>query len=359
MQTKKTAKDFIHVGIIGAGAIAADHVKGVNSHPQARVMAIADQSAQRCNEAAEKFEIPKTYTDYKQLISDPEIDAVIVGLPNYLHLPVSLAAFAADKHVLLEKPMALNLAEAKQIAEAAREAKKVLMLGMNMRFHPKVQTIKALVQRGDLGEVYQAKTYWLRRSGCPTFGTWFSQQKLAGGGVVLDIGVHALDMALYLLDNWQPLTVSAATYSKFGPRGLGEGNWGKSDRTDSKFEVEDAGIAFIRLAGGVTLTLETTWARHAEQANINSVELFGTAAGADALKGKIFRYGKEAGEYEVVEPQNVTLRHPRLNRQYHWLDVIAGLDEPDIKVEESLVVQSILDAIYESAKTGREVSPAD
>ncbi len=354
---KKTAatNHTINVGIIGAGAIAVDHANGVKAYPDARVAAIADSSAERCRAMADKFQIPKIYTDLRKLIADPEIDAVIIGLPNYLHLPVSLAALSAGKHVLLEKPMALNYGEARRIAEAARKHKRVLMPAMNMRFNKKIQTIKALAKRGEFGEIYQAKAYWLRRSGCPKFGTWFSQQQLAGGGAILDIGVHALDAALYLLDNWRPLAVTGAVYSKFGPRGLGEGKWGKSDIGKNRFDVDDAGIAFIRLAGGVTLTLEASWARHAEQDNKNGLELFGTEAGAEAFAAKVFRYGKNPGEYEVVEPQNIPLRHPLASRQAHWLDVILGRDQRDVTMEQALVVQKILDAIYQSAKTGREV----
>ncbi len=355
MKKPAAASQIINVGIIGAGAIAVDHANGVQAYGGAQVAAIADSSAERCRALADKFQIPKVYTDLRKLIADPEIDAVIVGLPNYLHLPVSLAALSAGKHVLLEKPMALNYGEARRIAEAARKHKRVLMPAMNMRFNRKIQTIKALAQRGEFGEFYQAKAYWLRRSGCPRFGTWFGQKQFAGGGAILDIGVHALDAALYLLDNWRPLAVSGAIYSKFGPRGLGEGRWGKSDIGKNRFDVDDSGIAFIRLAGGVTLSLEASWARHAEQDNKSGLELFGTEAGAEAFAAKVFRYGKKPGEYEVVEPQNIPLRHPAASRQGHWLDVILGRDKPDVTMAQALVVQQILDAIYKSAKTGREV----
>ncbi|MGI6087398.1 MAG: Gfo/Idh/MocA family protein [Kiritimatiellia bacterium] len=355
MKKPTTGHKTINVGIIGAGGIAVNHADGVKAHGGAQVVAVADSSAERCRAMADTYQIPKIYTDFRKLVADPEIDAVIVGLPNYLHLPVSLAALSAGKHVLLEKPIAMNYSEAQQIVNAARKHKRVLMPAMNMRFNKKVQTIKTLAQRGEFGEIYQVKAYWLRRSGCPRFGTWFGQKKLAGGGAILDIGVHALDAALYLLDNWRPLSVSSAVYSKFGPRGLGEGGWGKSDIGKHQFDVEDSGIAFIRLAGGVTLTLEACWAQHAEQSNKLGLELFGTEAGADGFAGKVFRYGKKPGEYEVVEPQDIPLRHPAASRQGHWLDVILGKDKPDVTMQQALVVQKILDAIYKSAKTRREV----
>ena len=191
--------DIINVGIIGAGGIALNHAGSINAYQGARLAAVADVNAGRRKELAAKFGIPKTYDSAKALIADRTIDAVIISLPNFLHLPVSLEALKNGKHVLLEKPMALNMVEAKKIAAAARRYRRVLMLGMNLRFRPTVQTIKTLLARGDLGKIYHVKAYWLRRCGCPKFGTWFGRKDQAGGGAMLDLGVHVLDAALYIL----------------------------------------------------------------------------------------------------------------------------------------------------------------
>ena len=345
----------IRVGIIGAGAIALDHAQGINSHPQAEVVAIADISKKRANEMKKELGLAKAYYSGDDLLADPDIDAVAIALPNKFHAPASLAALKAKKHVLLDKPFALNQKEAKQVLETARKVRRVFMLGMNWRMNPDTQTIKAIVERGELGEIYHAKAIWRRRSGIPKFGTWFCDKKMAGGGALLDIGVHLLDCCLHLMDNFKPVSVSGKVYTKFGNRKMGEGGWGKSDKGKHVFDVDDYANALIKFKNGATVALDISWACHQEHPNTNNVELYGTDAGAGVMPAKIYRNGKKAGEYEVVEPQGVKIRYPHANRHYNWIDTILKADKPIITPQESLVIQKILDGIYESSKTGREV----
>jgi predicted dehydrogenase len=273
-----------------------------------------------------------------------------------LHAPVSLAALQAGKHVLLDKPFALSYAEARRVVEAARRKKKVLMLGMNQRYRQDAQMLKAIIDRGELGEIYHAKAFWYRRMGSPKFGTWFVNKKLAGGGCMLDLGVHFLDLTLHLIDNWEPVAVSGQVYGKFGHRGIGEGGWGKSDRnTRLKFDVEDFATALIKFRNQATVELNISWILHQEQGDRNNVELYGTQAGASLAPLKLFRQTKRTGEYEVVVPQNVKIPHRYENRQFNWLDAILGKDKPLCTLEQSLVVQRILDAIYASSARGREI----
>jgi predicted dehydrogenase len=262
----------------------------------------------------------------------------------------------AGKHVLIEKPFAMNYREAKQVADTAKKMRKVFMLGMNLRFWPEVQSLRMIAQRGDLGEIYHAKAYWYRRTGSPKMGTWFVNKKLAGGGCMLDIGVHFLDLALYITDNWKPTCVSGQVYTKFGNRGIGEGSWGKSDR-DPKltFDVDDFATGLVKFQNGMTLELNVSWVLHQEQENRNNIQLYGTEAGADLIPVKVFRSGKNAGEYEVVKPENVQVPHRYENRQANWLDAILGKDKPICTVEQALVVQKILDGVYESSASGKEV----
>lgn len=344
----------LKVGLIGAGAIAGSHITPVQQYPDAEVVAVADTSKARRDECAKTFGLDRTYAKAEDLIADPDIGAVMVALPNFLHAPVSLAALEAGKHVLLDKPFALDAKEAKQVVAMAKRKRRVFMLGMNQRYRPESQTIRALVERGEFGDIYHAQAYWLRRTGCPRFGTWFGDKKRAGGGALLDIGVHMLDLCLYLMGNWKPVAVSGAVYTNFGNRKLGEGGWGKSDRGKHVFNVDDFGTALIKFKDGATVALNASWARHAETPNENDVELFGTEAGASAWQGKVFRYGKKAGEYEVVAPQNVAVRHPHHNRHVHWLDVICRKAKADCTMEQALTVQKILDGIYASSKTGKE-----
>ena len=345
----------IRVGIIGAGAISRDHGNSVNSYDGAEVVAVADPHAQRARKLARELGAKRVYGSAKELIADPNIDAVTIGVPNKFHAPYSIAALDAGKHVSLDKPFTLNAAEAKQVIAAAKRNKKVFMVGMNFRFREDSQTIREIVKRGDIGKVYHAKATILRRTGCPKFGTWFGQKALAGGGALLDIGVHFLDLCLFVIDNFEPVAVSGAVYTKFGNRGLGEGGWGHSTPGKHIFNVDDFGTAMIKMKNGATVTLNASWVLHMETPGRMGVEVFGTEGGASVTPPKIFRFGKKKGEYEVVEPQGVKIPITHGNRFHNWLDAVAGKAKPLVKPEEALAVQKILDAIYASSKTGREV----
>lgn len=345
----------IKVGVIGAGAIATDHVASVNSYPDAEVVAIADRDAPRANAVAGKFTIPRVYATAQRLLKDTDIDAVTISLPNKFHAPYAIAALKAGKHVCLDKPFAMNAREARTVIAAAHENRRVFTLGMNFRYKPETQTLRAIIKHGDLGDVYHAKTTVLQRSGCPKFGTWFGNRALAGGGALVDTGVHFLDLCLFLIDNFQPAAVSGATYSKFGPRGLGEGGWGHSKPGKHVFTVDDFATALIKMKNGATVTLDTSWALHLQQPLRSGVELFGTEAGAAVFPLRLSRFGKKKGDYEIIEPRVTKLRYPHANRFHNWLDAILKRDELCVKPAQALVVQEILDAIAKSAKTGREV----
>jgi len=244
--------------------------------------------------------------------------------------------------------------EAQTAADAAAKAGKILTLGMNQRFVKSVQNVKSLVQKGALGEIYHAKASWMRRSGIPRLGTWFGNRALAGGGCLNDIGVHALDVCLYVLGNFDAVTVSGSTYTKFGNRGLGEGGWGQSDRNpDIVFDVDDFASGFIRLSNGCSVTLDVSWAAHAEESNRAEVELYGTEAGAHAMSGKLFRFGSEG--YEVIQNVNGDAAFPHGDRFHNFINHLLGKEELCVTVEQALKVQRILDAIAESAACGREV----
>jgi predicted dehydrogenase len=346
----------IRVGIIGAGAIADDHCHHVSSYEGAEAVAIADLSAAPRKELKKTWGMSRAYCTWEELIADPEIDAVTIALPNALHAPCTLAAIAAGKHVMLDKPFAINYAEAKRCATAARRKRRVLMVGMNQRYNDEAQKLRALIERGDLGDIYHTKAYWYRRAGSPKFGTWFVNKQMSGGGCLLDIGVHILDLGMYLSGSWRPVAVSGQTYSMFGHRGIGEGGWGKSTRDKKiKFDVDDFATALIKCHNGATLELNVSWVLHQEQADRHNVELYGTEAGASLFPTKIFRFGKKKGEYEVVEPQQVKVPDLRTCRQHDWLDAISRKRESICTLEQALVVQQILDGIYTSSETGREV----
>lgn len=342
------------IGILGAGAISSTHCQGIASHAGAELAAVADSSRDRANALARQFSIPKAYGSIDELLADSAIDAVSIALPTYLHAATAVAALTAGKHVHTDKPFAMNQGEAAQVLEAARASGKVMMVGMNQRFSPEGQAVRRAVELGELGEIYFAKAYWTRRSGIPSFGTWFCDKTRAGGGALLDIGVHMLDLCLSLVGNFKPLSVSGFAYTKFGQRGLGEGGWGKSEKGENVFTVDDLAGALIRLSGDVTIQLEAAWARHQEQRDYHNIELFGTEGGAMVYPAKIFRFD-ERGGYRITEPGPHDARYPHFNRFHNWINVIRGTEEQECTLDQSFVVQRIIDAIYESAATGREV----
>ena len=196
----------------------------------------------------------------------------------------------------------------------------------------------------------------IRRAGIPKMGTWFCRKDQSGGGCLLDIGVHVIDLALYMMDNFDPVSVSGAVYTNFGNRGIGEGGWGESDPdpNPAPFDVDDMATAQIKLRNGATLELNVAWACHEREPRYN-IELFGTDAGATINPTALFRDSAVEGEYEIVEPQGVPMRVSHGERSVNWIDAILGKAEQECKLEQSLAVQKIIDAIYESSSSGREV----
>lgn len=346
-------KNSFQVAVIGAGAIGLDHIASFNRHPAARVVALAEVSPERGREAATQFGITDLVTDYRRLLARPDIDIVSIALPNYLHAPVALDALRAGKHVMVDKPMATNARDAVRLIAEAKKRGLLFMVGQNDRFHPSVQMLRRLVMAGDLGDVYHAKTAWSRRAGIPRIGSWFTQKKFAGGGCTYDIGVHALDRCLYLLGEFDAAAVSGQTYAKFGPRGLGNGSWGKSEIDPKQpFDVDDLAVALIKLRSGRTVLLEASWAAHQPVADFNGTQLFGTEAGALLPPLQLFRQARRGYSVETVQLEEPLVN---VNRMVHFVDCLLGKAEPFIKPTESLAVQKILDAIYASARSGREV----
>lgn len=345
------SKTNYNVAVIGAGAIGFNHIESFQKHPDARVVAVAEVSPERGQEAVDKYGVPELVTDYKVLLGRDDIDVISIALPNYLHAPVGLEALQAGKNVMVDKPIATNAADAAKMVEEAKKQGTLLMVGQNQRLTPTVQTAKQLIYRGDLGEVYHARTYLLRRSGIPRIGSWFTQTQFAGGGATYDIGVHALDRALYLMGEFEAAAVSGQTYAKFGPRGLGDGSWGKGEIDPNKpFDVDDLSIALIKLKSGRTVLLEASWAGHLNEGD--GTQIYGTDAGLQFNPLQKLHNTPEGYKIDDVE-MLPTMVDP--NRMAHFIDVLQGKAEAFVKPEESLALQKILDAIYESSATGKEV----
>ncbi len=350
----------LRVGVIGAG-VGAAHLQAYSKLPRAEILALAGLDDDRVRRVAETFHVPRTYREYQELLDVPEIDAVSVCLPNALHAPVSIAALEHGKHVLVEKPLARNAEEGRSMIDVAEQHGRVLMVAFNHRYRGDVQWLKQYVDSGALGEIYYAKAHWMRRRGIPRLGSWFVSKEQAGGGPLIDLGVHVLDMAMYLMGEPRPVAVSGNTYAKFGPRGLK--GWGTRQFTDEQrpYEVEDLATGFVRLEGGATLLLEASWATHGPAGDDFGVTLYGTEGGAELL---VRNYAQENTLRLFTDVEGVPVDSvPTVRPGKEHLAVIenfvaAVLDgaPPIPSAAEGLRRTEVLDAFYRSAAEGHEVT---
>lgn len=332
--------------------------ESIRKHPDATVTALFDTHAGRCHALADELGIPHRFTSAEEFIGCEELDAVYIALPNKFHAPMAIESLQAGKHVLLEKPFAMNTAEAEAVIAAAEANDRAFSVAMNMRYAEDTQRVVGLSRRGALGEIYYGKAYWFRRSGIPKMGTWFGNKALAGAGALYDIGVHMLDLCLHAMGNFEPVSVSGQTFTKFGHRGEGAGTWGMSDAEGIPFDVDDFANAMIRFRNGAVVNLEVAWACHIGEANRVDVDLFGTDGGASLMPARWYRKSPETGEHETITNPDVPLALPHGCKFQNFINHLLGREELLVKPSEALAVQRILDAIETSCRTGREVALA-
>lgn len=339
----------VRVGIIGVG-MGRNHGMNYRAAPEADLVAICDTNPDRLAEKAHELQPRKTYTRYQDLLADDDIDAVSVAIPNFLHASVTLDALESGKHVLCEKPLAMNAQEAEQMVATARRLGRTLMVHFNVRFTPIAQAVKRAMDEGAVGDVYYGRSVWHRQRGIPALGGWFTQKELSGGGALIDIGVHRLDLALWLMGFPRPVSVTGATYGYLG-RQLGE-------REGKTFDVDDLAAAFIRFENGASLTMETSWASNSEKREDQWTQLFGIRGGA-LIRNLNEGYDFEARIFRDVDGEVVTevpeVPEPLETPQQHFCRSILSGTETMAPGEQGLTVMRILDAIYESARTGSEV----
>jgi len=268
----------IGVGILGTGRISGVHVEALQGIDGAEVVAACSTTRERVESFASRYRIPHAFTDSSQLLVQPGLDAVVIATPNDTHAPLSIAALEAGKHVLCEKPMALNFAQARKMAAVSENTGRLLMIGMCRRFGEKVLALRRFVEQGDLGHVYYARAGYTRRWGNP--GGWFSVSERSGGGPVIDLGVHVIDLVRYLLGGPRAVSVSA---SVFGGVVLPEDVRGvrkyASVDYNSYSNVEDGAVALIRFDTDLVLVLEVSWNQHKKR-DSTYLELYGDRGGA-------------------------------------------------------------------------------
>ena len=363
----------LQVGVIGCGGIANQkHFPALTSQAdKCEIVAFCDILIERAEEAAKKYGIDgaKVYKDYNDLLSDPEIDVVHVCTPNVSHCPITVAAFGAGKHVLCEKPMAATTEDAKKMMDAWKKSGKKFTIGYQNRFRPDAQMLKRTCEEGKLGEVYFAKAHAVRRRAVPTWGV-FPDKSKQGGGPLIDIGTHALDITLWCMDNYKPVSVMGSVFEKLGhlPEAV-EGNmFGPWD--PETYEVEDSAFGFIKMENGATIFLESSWALNVKDSREAATTLCGTKAGAEMVGGM----SSEGYDLVINETTGGVLTEEHISQKgevaffagaddrneaakecRQWMEAILNDTEPLVKPEQAFVVTQILDAIYKSAAEGNEI----
>ena len=353
----------LRVGVCGSG-ITLFHIAGYQKIPGVEVVAIAGPDVERCGAVAAQYGILQVFADYHDMLTFG-LDAVSIGVPNTFHAPLAIDALAAGCHVLCEKPLAINAAEAERMVAAARHSDKILMVAFNRRYIPNAIVLKQLIDDGVLGPIYYAKAGWTRRSGIPGLGGWFTTRALAGGGPLIDLGVHMLDLALYMMGYPRPVSVSGTTYAEFGPRGKGTWAYGTrpADPAQAIFDVEDFATGFIRFENSAALVLEASWAGYQPLGDDIYLQLYGRTGGA-RLSMPNFR---EEHSLQVITEMGGTLvdvapampQEKGINEYDReiaaFVQSIRTGTPPPATAEQGLTVMLIIDALYRSAQSGQEV----
>ncbi|MCV9888959.1 Gfo/Idh/MocA family protein [Metabacillus halosaccharovorans] len=341
----------LRVGIIGAGGIAKGaHIPNyLKCKDKVEIVAVSDVVKEKAEELAKEYSIPHVFTSYEEMLESVQIDAISVCTPNKFHHPATMAALKAGCHVLCEKPPAMTPQEAEEMADTAKKAGKILTYGFHYRHAPEVEALKRFVDGGELGNIYAARVTAMRRRGIPGWGV-FTNKELQGGGPLIDIGVHMLDTALYLMGYPEPDTVFGVTYQKLGNR-KGVGLMGSWDYEN--FSIEDMARGMITFKNGASILLETAFAANVEKHDEMNVTLIGEQGGADVFPLKIYQEKHET----LID---ITPSHlPK--KGYHELEVERFVDAcleertPSSTGLQGVYLQRIINGLYESAEKGEAI----
>lgn len=342
---------MIRVGIIGAGKMCRNgHLPAYDKIDDCEIVAICDIDEGKLDSLKERYPNAGFYTDFKKMIDTEELDCVDICAPNNIHSIAAVYALDAGIHVLTEKPDAINVVEAERMKAAAERNGKVYMAIRNNRYRPTTKFLKQFIADGKMGEIYAGRCGWIRRRGIPGWGGWFTDKEQSGGGPLIDLGVHLIDLAMYLMGNAKPVTVSGSTYSKF------------AHTCPSKNDVEDLAMGFIRFDNGACLQIEFSWASNIAGDQM-FVELRGEKAGSRMSgldrKFEVFteEYGTNVNLNPCIDDYNCPPHHEMNIR--HFIDVITGKCEPDFTPEQGVNMVKILEALYKSAECGHEISLID
>ncbi|HEY3417654.1 MAG TPA: Gfo/Idh/MocA family oxidoreductase [Armatimonadota bacterium] len=340
----------VKLGVVGLG-MGGGHVEGYQAHPEAEVVAICDTNPERLNEKARKYGIAHTFTDAETMLKQCKLDAISVATPNAWHAPITIAALKRGLHVLCEKPMAMTVKESEKMLAAAEKSGKNLMINFSYRFSPMSYALKQQVDAGVVGDIYFGRTVWHRRYGFPGFGGWFGQKALSGGGPLIDLGVHRLDLALWLMGYPEPSLVLGSSYDHLARIEV--------ERQQKAFDVEDLACGMVKFTNGATLLLEASWAGNTDEAEHMVTKLYGTKGGlcqsnnSGGYQYQAEIYTREGENFFTKRLDATATKVPSAYAEF--VDSILEGRRPLASGEEGLKVMKILEGIYRSAVTGHEV----
>lgn len=346
----------LKIGYVGAGSIFQQHIAAskVVGHDPVGVYDIVPEIGRS---QADKHGIRKVYDTFEDMLADKDLEAVVVCTPNKFHAEQAIALLNSGKHVLGEKPMAMNPDECRAMIAAQKKSGKIFQLGMVNRFRTQSQALKKVIEAGRCGNIYSGQTFWYRRRGIPGFGSWFTTKAVSGGGGLIDIGVHMLDLALYLMDFPKPISVSGQTYNNWSDLNsyVYTSMWA-NPVPNGKKDVDDYATALIRFENGATLNLNVSWALNIGDLKPEmGLRLMGDKGGV-ALEGMdtpMF-YGEAEGH---LIDQKISCTAAKAMEVQHRCFLASVRDGAPViaTAEQGLTVATILDAIYRSSETKREI----
>ncbi len=355
----------LRAGVVGLGWAGQQHMAAYAAAPGADLVALAGLESDTLNRLGDEYGIAPEhrYAQWQDLLAAGVLDVVSVATPTTLHAPIAVAALDAGVHVLSEKPIAESADIALTMVEAAERNDRVLDVSFNHRYRGEVQALRQLIEAGVLGQIYYAKTGWLRREGIPGLGSWFTRKSVSGGGPLMDIGIHMLDMALHVMGEPAVQVATAATYAEFGPRGRGssvEATMRKTGVETGAFDVEDLSTAFLRLDGGGTLLLESSWAQWVPE-DLCYVTVYGSDGGATIEWGspndpvRVVKVWTEASGLPATLHPVVPADGGHQACIDSFLDKVRSDDLSNHRGRQALARAQIIDACYASAVAGGEV----
>ncbi len=347
----------VTIGVIGTGAIARSHLDAYADNSEAELIAVSDINLDRARSVAEKYGAPRAYSDPNQLLADPGIDAVSVCTWNDSHAKWAVAALRAGKHVLVEKPMSRTYAEAAELEREVAATDRILQVGFVRRHSPNAKVLKTFIDNGDLGDIYYARASFIGRVGNP--GGWFANKSISGGGPLIDLGVHVVDLCWYLMGSPAAITVSANSYTVLGDRAniTTTPRWKVSDADATSNTVEDMVNALVRFENGASLLVETSYSLHATK-NSLGVSVFGDKGGADLepkLEIATEKYGSIVNLIPQISSPTFESEPAFANEIGNFIDAIQGRAESIAPVSHGAEIARILETIYASAEAGREI----